>query len=183
MNFIDQESPQKLRGGYYTPADVADFLTRWALEARPRRVLEPACGDGAFIAALGRLPRGSLETLVACEIDPAEAAHAKRQAAALPDVAVQIVPDDFLRWHLECDGSAGFDAVLGNPPFIRYQYLDEAMQSRAEQLFGRYGLPFTRHTNAWVPFVVASLAMLRPGGRLAMVVPAELLHVLHARPL
>jgi adenine-specific DNA methylase len=31
-----------------------------------------------------------------------------------------------------------------------------------------------------VPFVVASLALLRPGGRLAMVVPSELLHILHA---
>jgi adenine-specific DNA-methyltransferase len=183
MNFIDQETPQKLRGGYYTPADVADFLTRWALESRPRRILEPACGNGAFLAALGRTPIGGLETLVACEIDSAEAACAKRQAKALPDVAVQIVTTDFLRWHLDRDTSAEFDAVLGNPPFIRYQYLDKVLQSRAERIFERYDLPFTRHTNAWVPFVVASLAMLRPGGRLAMVVPAELLHVLHARPL
>lgn len=183
MNFIDQETPQKLRGGYYTPADVADFLTRWALEGRPRRILEPACGDGAFIAALGRSPESSVETVVACEIDPAEAACAKRQAAGLDGVATHIIPDDFLRWHLESGGPPEFDAVLGNPPFIRYQYLDKGMQSRAERIFERYGLPFTRHTNAWVPFVIASLAMLRPGGRLAMVVPAELLHVLHARPL
>jgi adenine-specific DNA methylase len=44
-------------------------------------------------------------------------------------------------------------------------------------------LPFTKHTNAWVPFVISAIAQLRPGGRLAMVVPSELLHVIHARSL
>ncbi len=33
------------------------------------------------------------------------------------------------------------------------------------------------------PFVAASLMHLRPGGRLAMVVPSELMHVLHTRSL
>jgi len=39
--------------------------------------------------------------------------------------------------------------------------------------FDKLGMPFTRHTNAWVSFVVASLAVLRPGGRLAMVIPQK----------
>jgi hypothetical protein len=73
-----------------------------------------------------------------------------------------------------------FDAAVGNPPFIRYQYLTPEIQSRSEQIFREFGLGFTKHTNAWVPFIVASLSMLRPGGRVAMVVPSELLHVLHA---
>jgi adenine-specific DNA methylase len=181
MNFIDCETPQKLRGGYYTPPDVADFLTGWVLEARPRRILEPACGDGAFLAALAR-QKASPETVIACEIDPAEAAKARKIAQTLGQV--QVIVGDFLAWHLDrYDGSPEFDAVLGNPPFIRYQYLDEKLQARAERIFRRFHLPFTRHTNAWVPFVVAALAMLRLGGRLAMVVPAELLHVLHARSL
>lgn len=76
-----------------------------------------------------------------------------------------------------------FDAVLGNPPFIRYQYLDPHLQTRAAQIFQKFDLTFTKHTNAWVPFIIASLALLRPGGRLAMVVPSELLHVIHARSL
>ena len=54
MNFIEFESARKLRGGYYTEPDIADFLTAWVLEAKPERILEPACGDGAFLQALGR---------------------------------------------------------------------------------------------------------------------------------
>lgn len=168
MNFIALESARKLRGGYYTPEAVARFLCRWAGEISPRRVLEPACGDGVFLRALPRA------RFVAYEIDPAEAARARRPGA-------EVRARDFLAAALEePETEAPFDAAVGNPPYIRYQYLSEGAQRRAAAVFERAGLAFTRHTNAWVPFVIASLALLRPGGRLAMVVPAELLHVLHA---
>ena len=95
---------------------------------------------------------------------------------------MEVFAEDFLYWSLTRDSAAvPFDAILGNPPFIRYQYLDAGLQGLAEKILRRFGLAFTRHTNAWVPFVIASLAMLRPGGRLAMVVPSELLHIPHGR--
>ena len=81
------------------------------------------------------------------------------------------------------DKSVEFDAIVGNPPFIRYQYLPTLFQQRAEFVFRALDCKFTRHTNAWVPFVLASLALLRPGGRLGLVVPAEIIHVMHAQSL
>ena len=50
-------------------------------------------------------------------------------------------------------------------------------------MFDRLGCKFTKHTNAWVPFILASMELLRPGGRLAMVVTAEIVHVMHAQSL
>jgi len=76
-----------------------------------------------------------------------------------------------------------FDAVVGNPPFIRYQYLPQDSQRKAEAIFKILGLPFTKHTNAWVPFVLASIALLKPGGRLGMILPSEIVHVAHAQSL
>ena len=97
----------------------------------------------------------------------------------------KIRSEDFLQWAINhfADGSSRFDAVVGNPPFVRYQYLPEPFQVRAEQIFQALKLPFTKHTNAWVPFLLASMALLRPGGRLAMVVPSEVIHVTHAQSL
>ena len=40
---------QKLRGGYYTPQMIADFLCKWSIQKNTERVLEPSCGDGNFI--------------------------------------------------------------------------------------------------------------------------------------
>ena len=185
MNFIKNESAEKLRGGYYTSPDIADFLFRWIDEIAPTKVLEPSCGDGVFLRAIARARSHSLTDVVACEIVSDEAAKARAVAAELPqDTTATVIEGDFLAWALaELDSRSTFDAVVGNPPFIRYQYLARPLQDRAEMLFRRFRLPFTRHTNAWVPFVIASLALLRPGGRMGMVVPAEILHVLHARSL
>src|SRR5207249_2719311 len=134
MNFIGAETPQKRRGGYYTPPDVAAFLAEWALEGDRRRVLEPACGDGAFLDAIAQ--RRPAAAVVACEINPAEAAKAKERARSLGLDAARVCADDFLRWFLSRRlGPPAFDAVLGNPPFIRYQYLDAALQDRAGQIF------------------------------------------------
>lgn len=182
MNFIKNETAQKLRGGYYTPRDIATFLARWVLAIEPKRILEPSCGDGSFLRVLASLRPKHLRELRACEIDNGEAEKAKQHT--IPKVNISVHVGDFLQWAIDkADAKPDVDGVLGNPPFIRYQYLNAEQQGRAYRLFERYGLSFTKHTNAWVPFVVASIARLRPGGRLAMVVPAELLHVLHAQSL
>jgi adenine-specific DNA methylase len=184
VNFKRLETAQKLRGGYYTEPDIAAFLAAWVLEKQPRAILEPSCGDGAFIEAIARLGHKSITSLVACEIDPEEACQATAKAQRLRKVDATVVAGDFLEWSLpRLEGSPQFDAVLGNPPFIRYQYLEPELQYRSERIFKEFRLPFTKHTNAWVPFVISSMAQLRPGGRLAMVVPSEILHVIHAKSL
>lgn len=184
MNFKILESAQKLRGGYYTQPDIAEYLARWVLEVKPKHILEPASGDGVFVEALAKLGAKSVESLIACELNPEEAELTRKRSAADRTFEVKVHTDDFLRWSLpRLLEAPRFDAVLGNPPFVRYQYLDPDQQARAEQVFNTFHLQFTKHTNAWVPFIVAALAQLRPGGRLAMVVPSELLHVIHARSL
>lgn len=184
MNFKGSETTQKLRGGYYTQPDIAEFLARWVLGCNPKRILEPSAGDGVFIEALSRLESTTLEQVVGCELDPVEAEKARHRSRESREFKVEIHSDDFLRWSLpRLDDEPKFDGVLGNPPFVRYQYLDPGQQSRAEEIFNRFKLPFTKHTNAWVPFIISAIAQLKPGGRLAMVVPSELLHVIHARSL
>ena len=184
MNFIENESDQKLRGGYYTPLDLAEFLVRWVKDIEPKTLLEPSCGDGVFFSALAEVGGFQQTDVTSFEINVDEAKKARRLVRDLR-LSATIRADDFLKWavdHLD-DPMLRFDAVVGNPPFVRYQYLPEKFQQRAELIFGRLNQQFTKHTNAWVPFVMASLSMLRPGGRLAMVLPAEIIHVTHAQSL
>lgn len=184
MKFIEHESEQKLRGGFYTDPAIAAFLADWVLRTRPKRILEPSCGDGVFIEAVARADCASVRRVVACEIDPVEAGKAKERLRSNRRLQLQIHEGDFLKWFLfHGDGAEPFDAVLGNPPFIRYQYLDDTQQFLAGKVFARFGLPFTKHTNAWVPFVIAALSMLAPGGRMAMVIPSEIFHIPHAQSL
>lgn len=180
MNFKTDESPRKLRGGYYTPSPVADFLSRWVIGSNPRSVLEPGCGDGAFVDAFCRLSSSPM-TFTGIEQLEEEAEKARKRTHGSKTCVVDIKCCDFLAWALEGFRThKSFDAVVGNPPYIRYQYLDSCDQEYAQAVFASCHLPFTKRTNAWVPFVMASVSLLAPGGRLAMVVPSELLHILHA---
>lgn len=182
MNFKEFQTEQKLRGGYYTSDDLAEFLTRWVAGVKPESILEPSCGDGVFFSKVTRYIGNP--TVTAFEINNEEAAKAVERAASSGLTDTHVCPDDFLGWAIKAiKEGRRFDAVLGNPPFIRYQFLPPLFQERAESIFKTLNCTFTKHTNAWVPFVIASFALLRPGGRLAMVVPAEIIHVMHARSL
>ncbi len=183
MNFREFQTEQKLRGGYYTPDDLAGFLVRWIAKGAPESILEPSCGDGVFFDKIADTLGNPLVT--GFEINSAEARKASKRAKSSGLSRVTIRDGDFLGWAIDALGDEGarFDAVLGNPPFIRYQYLPPPFQGRAERIFSELACKFTKHTNAWVPFILASFALLRPGGRLAMVVPAEIIHVTHAQSL
>jgi adenine-specific DNA-methyltransferase len=178
MNFKELETTQKLRGGFYTERVITDFLVRWIAQIGPESILEPSCGDGAFFESLNQFcPDGRI---TACELDPVEV----EKAASNASNRIKVLHTDFLSWYLKGKVSGKqFDAVVGNPPFIRYQYLPEEQQDLAERVFLHLRLPFTKHTNAWVPFVLGSLDLLRPGGRLAMVIPSEIFHIPHAQGL
>src|ERR1051326_3581422 len=143
MNFIESQTVQKLRGGYYTPADLATFLVQWIKEIEPRYILEPSCGDGAFFQALARV--GGLENsqVLGFELDASEAEKARARSHALGLLCAQVFCEDFLLWAIDnmqdvgslFDNGVSVDAVVGNPPFIRYQYLPEPFQLRAAEVF------------------------------------------------
>lgn len=181
----------KLRGGYYTSSRVADWLSRWAIRTPGDRVLEPSCGDGVFVESAARRllsmradPKGVSGRLYAIELVEGEAAKASARLSALLGMrsANSVHCADFFHWISRSSGSL-FDCVLGNPPFIRYQNFPEASRSLAMRVLRDAGLKPNRLTNIWVPFVVGAANLLTPGGRLAMVLPAELLQVSYAAQL
>lgn len=181
----------KLRGGYYTSAQVAAWLCEWAIQSADDTVLEPSCGDGAFLEAaaqrllsLGVTPAKIPHHLTGVEIVTAEArAATERLRPDLGKAADEIVCNsDFFGWWQGTDQPA-FDVIVGNPPFIRYQSFPEPHRARAMAIMGDQGLKPNRLTNIWVPFVVAATASLKPGGRLALVLPAEILQVTYAAQL
>lgn len=184
MNFKEFETEQKLRGGYYTPLDLASFIAKWISAIRPKSILEPSCGDGIFFEALAKVRSATKATMTGFELNELEAEKASSRIRNLNLESAEVRQYDFLDWALKhIYSDIQFDAVVGNPPFIRYQFLPELFQIRAEMIFRQLGLPFTKHTNAWVPFILASVRLLRPGGRIAMVVPSEIIHIPHAQSL
>lgn len=179
----------KLRGGYYTPRFIADALVSWAVRAPSDRVLEPSCGDGVFLTAaarrllaLGAAPEAAAQQVIGVELLEGEASKAGEAFRSCVGHDATMHCGDFFSF---CDSRvlSDFDCAVGNPPFIRYHDFPERSRTLALNLMLFLGLRANRLTNAWVPFVVACTDALRRGGRLGMVLPAELLQVSYASQL
>lgn len=177
MLLIEKASARKLRGAYYTPPAIASFLLRWGLsDSKDADILEPSCGDGVFLRQIAseRMP---FHHLTAVELEKCEAGKAR--AIGLRNS--EVVNTDFHRFCLET--KRRFDLVVGNPPFIRYQYYAPEQQTLASDIFTLSGLKRSKLTNAWVTFVVGCSFLLRDKGKMGFVVPSELLQVSYASQL
>jgi len=159
---------RKEAGAYFTPDAVAATLVRWAVRDRDDRLLDPSCGDGSFVAVHARS--------VGVERDAASAGLARARAPA-----GEIHVADFFAWAERT--SERFHCAAGNPPFIRYQRFSGDTRERALKACRALGAEFSGLASSWAPFLVATAGLLRPGGRMAFVVPAEIGHAPYAAPL
>lgn len=168
----EQPGADKLRGGYYTPDALARAVAAWVARAGGR-LLEPSCGDGRILGELVRVAGAA--GVLGVELLPDEAEAARRHGT-------RVITGDFFGWFTP-ERHGTFDGAAGNPPFIRFGNWRESEREPALRLMREQGLPTSRLTNAWLPFVTASLLAVRPGGRVGLVLPAELLQVGYAAPL
>ncbi len=168
---------QKSLGAFYTDKTVADRLVDWAVCDGSATVLDPSCGDGAFLeAAYARLvglgSRSPRIYGVDVSTDALRIAHERVEAAHL-------IQKNF--FNLTPDSLPSFDCVIGNPPFIRYQTFNGDKDTIGHQRAKEAGVVLPRLASSWAPFVVHASRFLRRGGRLAMVMPSELGHAMYAR--
>jgi adenine-specific DNA-methyltransferase len=175
MKTREEVTANKLRGGFYTPDDLVDLcLTRIASLLRGRsqlRLLEPSAGDGAFIRGVARSPfRDRVQHIEAVELIESEA---QKSAAAIREAELpgSVVTCSAIEWAVASD--ALFDASVGNPPFVRFQFVSKSDRRFADQLAQRLGLSFAGVSNLWLPVLLGALSRLRRGGAFAYVVPAE----------
>ncbi|MFN3727575.1 MAG: N-6 DNA methylase [Allosphingosinicella sp.] len=162
------EYSQKRSGAYFTPADVSAALVAWACRKPTDRMIDPSCGDGQFLAH----HRNS----VGIEQNPVSAHRAIQRA---PGALVH--EGDFFTWAIET--RERFECAAGNPPFIRYQTFKGDVRRRALDLCLDLGARFSGLTSSWAPFIVATAGLLKRGGRMAFVLPAEIGHAPYAAPL
>lgn len=179
-------SKQKLRGGYYTPKVIADFLSKWSINSETKSILEPSCGDGSFIeSAINRFKDLNIdasqieEKITGIELIDEEACKAEERTKLLGLNKDIIINSDFFHF-IKRNQNKKYDVVIGNPPFIRYQNFPEEHRKIAIEMMQNLGLNPNRLTNIWVPFLVVSASLLNENGKLAMVIPAELFQVKYA---
>ncbi|RFS87212.1 SAM-dependent methyltransferase [Actinomadura spongiicola] len=149
------------------------------------RLVEPACGQGAFLGPIverlsrscrahGRSLADAAESIGALDLlgGNVELARAlvrdRLLADGWEDAEVDTVVQDWVRqgdYLLTADGTAGADFVVGNPPYIRLEDVPDgrmaAYRSACPTMGGR--------ADIYVGFYEIGLRSLKPGGKLGFI--------------
>lgn len=183
MVLREDSTKQKLRGAYYTPLKLAEKMVEFFKgDSSIQTILEPSCGDGVFIDALFKIDFIQEESiLTAIEIEKKETDKLSEKFSQ--NSRVKVLNKDFFAFYHESKDSLKYDLIIGNPPYIRYQYLDEKQRREMAGLLIEHGMKSNKLINAWVGFMVACIHMLSENGKLAFVIPAEILQVAYAEDL
>jgi tRNA1(Val) A37 N6-methylase TrmN6 len=180
-------------GQHPTPPGIVQRMLAMAdlpkLAQRGGRVLDPGCGEGAFflpaleeyanhavahghgldwIVARVRGVELDLVALSICRQKAHETLAAHGFVATKDDVARMLVEGDFTRFE-----GAGFDLVIGNPPYVRLEGLNENDRKRYRRQFqsavNRYDLYFL--------FFEQGLKAMAPNGQLCFITPQKFAQV------
>lgn len=183
---------QKARGAFFTPPAIADFLTMWAVRSPDARVLDPTCGEAVFLLAaaerlkaLGADPAGLPAQLTGIDLHQ-PSLDASAVLLARGGAGAKLVCSDFfdLSTPAQIGDRVGWqDAVIGNPPFVRYQEHRGQVRKRSAAAALAQGVRLSGLASSWAATLAHASAFLKPTGRLAMVLPAELLTVGYAEPI
>ena len=137
------------RTGYFTPAILIDFIYHLVqrLGFKQGKILEPACGHGAFFERMPKVMREK-SFITGIELEPLSARIAQ---AVYPDI--RILNKGFHHFQ-----EANFDLIIGNPPYAKFSVFDQKHPDLKKKLIHHY-------------FVAKSVRLLKEGGLLVMVLP------------
>ncbi|MCU1502133.1 MAG: hypothetical protein JWM12_1487 [Ilumatobacteraceae bacterium] len=178
-------SQRKQLGAWYTPpALVAAVVTALDVPAvlaacgrRPIRVLDPACGDGRFLHAVGAAVAGlgGRVELTGVDVDPdvfACGVVGRDGRSTRGDRATWLCGDALaMTWE-----PGSFDVVVGNPPFLNQ--LATATTRGGSSRFG--GGPYA---DVAAEFLAMAAQVVAAGGRIGLVLPQSLLSARDAAPI
>lgn len=196
-------SARKAHGVYFTPPWLVELVLDFALDPvmdglsesalLELRVLDPACGCGAFLTAAARrmarrmaatrgdssdagLRRAMRDVCERCihgmDTDPVSVDICRATLSGACGGVAQIVEMDGLLG--ECKGS--FDVVVGNPPFLnRLERSTMVNLETSALLKRRFGAAARAYTDASWLFLLRGVQLARPGGRVSMVLPQSIL--------
>lgn len=189
---------RKRLGQFFTGLPLGTLLAHVALDRDARAVIDPMAGHGDLLdaAALTARARGArLGLLDAIELDPETAAFCGRRTAALQAdgavAAARIVTGSAFDPSIVAALDAlGYDLVITNPPYVRYQsqngngagvgdvrrglsaIVDARVTGDERALWQALVEGYSGLADLSVPAWLLSALLTRPGGRLALVVPA-----------
>jgi len=182
-------------GQHYTPRDVARVLAAFAVRTSADLIFDPACGDGRLLKEAIRikhqlaLKNRSNQARRAQDVFGIE--RSSQAAAMAAQTGARVTAADFfdIDTSARLNGSArlpvAFDAIIGNPPYIRQEVMGARDKRRIEQRLARdcacapeiYWPRWSGRSDIYVYFFARAIRFLKAGGRLVFLTASSWLDV------
>ena len=187
-------------GQFFTPQNAISLLVDLAAPQPGERIIDPACGAGGFLSAtarrliqLGATPADAVSSVYGVDKDRYLADLASMRMSFMAFTEAQVSCADSLGWRTD-DGSSAlaeslvgkFDVVLTNPPFgsrivaataATLKKFELGHRWKQDARTGRFVMTDAFQTGVppQVLFIERTLSLVRPGGRVGIVVPESLI--------
>lgn len=191
-------------GAHYTPEWLADYVLH-KLDYRAERLVDPHCGSGTFLIAA--LRRALAAKRLSCsewhallsdgicgfDVDPVATIAAKTNLLMFVSWLIstrQYRLEKPLRLPILCVDTIYskqkptelFDYVVGNPPWVNWEYLPNSYKELIKPMWPRLGLvdfkgtdkAFSKVDLSVLATYVACDELLKPGGKLGFVLPQSI---------
>ena len=171
-------------GAYYTPKRLTQILCDWAIKSSSDMILEPGFGGCDFLeSSRSRLTSlGNEEPerhIFGCDTDKAAFKHLDDKIGTIPP-GKRFISSDFLKLMPDDFDAIGFDAVIGNPPYISMHNMS-AKQAKVARSMKFECIKIGQRASLWAYFVIHALSFLRVGGRCAWVLPSSYVNADYAK--
>ena len=192
---VRKVSQEKLQGKVYTPKWVVEKILN-EIDYKGdnvigKTIVDPACGDGQFLAAVvERIMSKSNPEELASNLQHVHGWDIDGVAiSACKERLDQLIPEPLrpFSWNISrsnplqtyvetasvwSQGNPKYDFVIGNPPYIRIQHLDEVNRAFIVKTF-RYCN--NGATDIFFAFIELGLSLLKTGAKLGFIVPNSFL--------
>ena len=181
MELLIPKQDKKTNGAFFTPRYIVDYIIETVEPQKGDKVADLSCGSGAFILGLLRYFTTNLHVSVndcvrnnifGADILDYNVQRCKTiiilfgltQNEIVNEQDINVIQTDSLKhkWNLS------FDKIVGNPPYVKFQDLDEATRNF---LLDNWETTKLGTYNLYFAFFELGLKLLKKEGRLGYITP------------
>lgn len=193
MELLMPSEDKKTNGAFFTPQYIVDYIIANIAPQECSKVIDPSCGSGAFLLGIIRYYTNtfhkSIESIVKDNLYGADILEYNTRRSKLLIILFALMNGEIVNEgdihiytadSLRCNWPHKFDAVVGNPPYVKFQDLDDVTRSF---LLNSYQTTQLGTYNLYFAFFELGLKLLSDEGKLGYITPNNYFTSLSGEPL
>lgn len=188
---------KKINGAFFTPKLVTDYIVNETVKDPNQKICDPSCGCGAFLISVAKYISEKFNKSVISTIEENLfgvdiADYSVQRAKILLTLLALKNKEDKkeIKFNLKTENSLSsdwskifntqFDVVIGNPPYVKFQDLDNELRKKLNTDWKTLN---TGNFNLYFAFFELGIKIMKKNGVLAYITPNNYFTSLAAVPL